>query len=305
MQFRWRLLFVPALVLAMFTANLWSWRLTFGGNDLRRTQIFFGVFGAEVLFVAVLSVISRGNVVIRISTSILLLTLLWCAIAWSPGWDASDPPSSRAAMYFGIELFLQAQCVLTTFIVLRIPFWLIANRVGWRLHVERMDDRFDAKRYHFQLRDLLWATLCASASLASLRDAFLRIAVALRQSEEETILIFPGAANALDWLSTTMSAMNVPIHGVIFAVVSIPALVCLFAAFVRKPLAAVLLVSWTPYSAVLAIFWSVLIASFNPSIPPTGEFEACFFINLGLCYTLFFSGLTLRAAGFRLIREPR
>jgi hypothetical protein len=234
--------------------------------------------GAQLCLIAVCASLASGNIVIRISWSLLLGAAMWYASMWGArtmGW-----PFSSEGITLGVLL-------LVGIVVLQIPLWIAKKAFGWRLIGRATDPaRLAQEDRQFEIRHILLATFLLAAALAPLRS----------------VLPMGGTFEMRSW--------EVLDFGVVILCNLAATIPCIWWAFLSTAKAIWVALLWLIYVAALTVaigtvdVW-IRHLIFRPWLGNTAEFGLEIFVtNLSQCFTVFVVLRIFRALGLRLVRIP-
>jgi hypothetical protein len=250
--------------LMTYRGNQWEWPLA----------VFVGLCIAEVNLIAVWSSLAPGNIVTRLSWSLLLAAAMWYALVL--GVRIHHPMQFPDAVVLGISL-------LGSVIVLQVPLWIAKKVFRWRLLGRQTDpERMQLEDRQFEIRHMLLATFLLSVALSPLRQ------------------VLPPRGTDAYILDGELFAM---LGAAILCnlVVTIP---CIWWAFVSATKATRLALIWLYYcAAITAVEYAIISAMIH--FPRDREFAVyLFIINIPQCAVVFGALRIFRALGFRLVRMP-
>jgi hypothetical protein len=235
--------------------------------------------GAQLCLIAVCVSLAPGNIVIRISWSLLLGAAMWYASMWGArtgGWIYSSE---------GITLGV---LLLVGIVVLQIPLWIAKKVFRWQLIGRSTNPALLAQEdRQFEIRHMLLATFLLAAALAPLRS----------------VLPMGGTFEMRSWELVDFGT-------VIFCnlAATIP---CIWWAFLSTAKAIWVAPLWLIYvaavtAAVAAVDVWIYHQIFRPWHGNSAEFSlGIFVLDLSQCFTVFVVLRVFRALGFRLVRMPR
>jgi hypothetical protein len=268
---------VGFLVVDFFAGHLWG-----SGPEFEWiTAILVGFCMGQLSLIAVWTSLAPGNIVVRISWSLLLTTATWYGLVLGRMTDRSrwyTLPREGAISLVVILLIAVA--------VLQIPLWIAKKLFRWRLTTSLDDnDAWLQEDRQFQVRHLLIAMFLVSVALSPLNQIL----------PTET-----GNGRPL----TRDDFIGLPIVLLCDLIVTLP---FIWWAFVSAKRFSRLAFGWLAYCALLT---AIEFACFYLAFGPPGEGESLkhamliYSSNLAQCAAVLGTLLVIRALGFRLIRVP-
>jgi hypothetical protein len=250
--------------LMTYRGNQWEWPLA----------VFVGLCIAEVNLIAVWSSLAPGNIVTRLSWSLLLAAAMWYALVL--GVRIHHPMQFPDAVVLGISL-------LGSVIVLQVPLWIAKKVFRWRLLGRRTDlDRMRLEDRQFEIRHMLFATFLLAVALSPLRHVLPPRSTAPFVPDGEAFVMLG-----------TVILCNL--------LVTIP---CIWWAFFSTAKAFRLALIWLYYCVALTVVESAILSAMISHLQQQ-EYAVKFFVfNVSQCAAVFGTLRVFRALGFRLVRLP-
>jgi hypothetical protein len=238
--------------------------------------ILVGSCVAQVNLIAVGASIAAGNIVVRLSWSLLLGTAMWYVLVLgnrsvNRNFQLSDAVLLGATLLAGV-------------LVLQIPLWIAKKVFRWRLsggaddaEQARLEDR------QFTIRHMLLAMFLLSVALSPLRS-----------------VLPPGDAGSSHFDRVTFALLTSLV--VCNLVVTMP---CVWWAFSSTGTIIRRALGWLVYCAVVAAIEVVALLAVIGPRHRWLEIALLFFVlNVSQCAAVFGTLLLFRAIGFRLVRMP-
>ena len=241
-----------------------------------------GICIGQMNLIAVWASLAPGNIVLRVSWSLLLTVATWYGfILGRHGTRFASDCMTRA------DAILLILILLAGVAILQIPLWIAKKAFRWRL-TRRPDDTAASLQEdrQFNLQHLLIAMFLLSIALSPLHQ-----------------ILPPGTVDSLS--QHRQMHILFPVLILCNLVIAIP---CVWWAFLSTAAFIQLVFGWLLYCAVItAIEFGCLCAILGP--PPRQEsMEAVFFfylLNLSQCIAVLATLRIIRALGFRMVRTPR
>ena len=239
--------------------------------------ILLGFCIAQVNLIALWAALAPGNIIVRISWSMLLGAAMWYALILGE--------RSSASMIFGDAIFL-GLILLTGLIVLQIPLWiakkdlsLAIGRLGRRPHSSRDGGPAIPSSTH------------AAGDVSP-----------IGRTRAVAPVLPPHGADALNFAAEAFVGLAVVL--LCNLVVTLP---CVWWAFVSRTSAVLVAIGWPFYCAVLTGL-EILVFCAVFSRPPAGQMLNIallyYLLNVSQCAAVLGTLLIFRAIGFRLVRMP-
>jgi hypothetical protein len=252
-------------------------RVSFPSTELLMAMMV-GLCIAQVNLIAVWASLAPGNIVLRISWSVLLGMATWYAFLL--GGEVHAPVKRQDAILLGAVL-------LAAVVILQIPLWIAKKVFRWRLTRGVEDaEQFLLEDRQFHLQHLFVATFLLAVALSPLRSVLPLGTDEAFHSVDGTLFVMLGAVVLCN------------------LVVTIP---CIWWSFVSTAAAMWLVLVWLVYCVALtAVEFGGLCAVFGPPGGPANlEFGFFFYVlNVSQCAAVFGTLRIFRALGFRLVRMP-
>ena len=258
-------------------------------NNLGSEWIFavmIGVCIGQLNLIALWASLAPGNIVIRVSTSLLLTMTMWYGVILGNRVDDFDflglhhrrPDMTRA------NALLLIAILLIGVVILQVPLWIAKKRFRWRL-TRRPGDADESlhEDRQFRLQHMLAATFLVAVALSPLQQ------------------ILPPGENTLHIERQMLIMLPAVILCNLF--IAIP---CIWWAFMSTTALVRLLFGWLFYCALLtAIEFGSLCAILGPPGHEWMHVGFVFYvINVSQCAAILGTLLILRAIGFRMVRTP-
>jgi hypothetical protein len=238
--------------------------------------ILVGLCIAQVNLIGVWASLAPGNIVLRISWSVLLTMVMWYALIL----DVPAIPFHTMTRSDAIVLIV---ILLGGVAVLQMPLWIAKKCFRWRLtqRVDSADASLQEDR-QFHLQHLLMAMILISVALSPLHEVLPAAGFDRLQIVFDTIVIVSA-------LILCNLVMTVP---------------CIWWAFASARALVWLVVGWPFYCAALTAaefeFLYALLGS--PGREPMRQAFLLYMGNLSQCAAVLGTLLIFRAIGFRLVR---
>jgi hypothetical protein len=243
------------------------------------TAILMALCIAQVNLIAVGASIAAGNIVARLSWSLLLATAMWYALVLgnrsvNRNFQLSDAVLLGATLLSGV-------------VILQIPLWIAKKAFRWRLSDGRDDvEQIALEDRQFNIRHMLLAMFLLSVALSPLRT-----------------VLPPGDGG--DFHFDVMTFVLLTALVVCNLLVTMP---CVWWAFSSTGTVTRRVLGWLAYCAVVAAieFLALLVVIGVPRSPVRWLEIALllFLLNVAQCAAVFGTLLLFRAIGFRLVRLP-
>jgi hypothetical protein len=281
------------LICAFFVVDFFTARyfVTRNTSEQLLMALLVGLAIGQVNLIAVWTSLAPGNIVLRVSWSLLLTMAMWYGLILGTRLDlrwltGSIGPYWRATMTREDAIFLIA-ILLAGVAILQIPLWIAKKVFRWRLTRQPGDTEASLQEdRQFNLRHLLIAMFLLAVALSPLRH------------------ILPAPDPGRFRLQGQMFVLL----GMVILCNLVMAIPCIWWAFASTKATVGFFLGWLLYCAVLtAIEFGSLCAALGP--PPRNEtpkFAFVFYIiNLSQCAAVLGTLWILRAIGFRMVRTPR
>ena len=242
--------------------------------------MLIGLCIGQVNLIAVWASIAPGNIVLRVSWSLLLTMAMWYGLIL--GVEIAHRNYLSMTRSDAILLII---VLLIGVAILQVPLWIAKKVFRWRL-TRRQDDTEASLQEdrQFHLQHLLIAMVLVALALSPLRQ-----------------MLPPGRGDALH-LDRDLQVM-LPVVILCNLVVVIP---CIWWAFASKARLIPLLLGWAVYCGVLAaIEFACLAAALGSPGNDSQEVVLVFYmLNLSQCVAVLGTLWIVRAIGFRMVRMP-
>ncbi len=239
--------------------------------------VLLGLCIAKVNLIAAWAALAPGNILVRVSWSLLLGMAMWYALvlgcATEHRHDLSDAVLLGTILLAGVA-------------ILQIPLWIAKKRFRWRLTGGAEDaSQFLLEDRQFNLQHMLLVMFLWAVALSPLHTVLPNGNVNSLHLDADLLVILP-AVVVCDLL------------------VTIP---CIWWAFVPTARLLPLLLGWLLYCAALSALETAILVAI---LPPWGEDQVViggviFVINVTECVAVFGVLRIFRAMGFRLVRFPK
>ena len=242
--------------------------------------VLTGLCIGQINLIAVWTSLAPGNIVLRMSWSLLLTIAMWYALILGD----RRLPFPHITRSDAVMLIL---VLLASVVVMQVPLWIAKKVFRWRL-TRRPDDTQASLQEdrQFNLKHLLIAMLLLSVALSPLQQILPPGTVPSLSLDREYFVLLPAAI-----------LCNLLI-----------ALPCIWWAFTSTATLVRLLFGWLFYCATISAIAVMCICALIKGPAADKRLEAILGIsvfNLSQCIAVLATLLIIRALGFRMVRTPR
>jgi hypothetical protein len=245
--------------------------------------VLAGLCIGQVNLIALWASLAPGNIVLRVSWSLLLMMAMWYGLML--GMEMVFRSHGRVAFMTRSDAIVLLVVLFSGVAILQIPLWIAKKVFRWRL-TRRPDDSETSLQEdrQFHLQHLMVATVFVALALSPLHQ------------------VLPAEPGTFRFEGEMLLVLGVAIF--CNFVMTIP---CVWWAFASTARLIPLLLGWSLYCGVLTLIeFGFFCTVFGLPHGHSQEIVPVFYVlNLSQCVAVLGTLWILRAIGFRMVRMPR